>query len=158
MPAPIRTNKGAAGALFFAVALALPALGEAQVYKCNVAGKTVYQESPCAAGKGSVLDLPAGPSAQEIKDAQSRANAEKGRLAAPAAPAKPPEAPRASVSGAYCADLYRQHAQLVRERNNAARAERRLGGGGVLVGKDPVAERFDQLEAQMRRANCAVPQ
>jgi hypothetical protein len=56
---------------------AMSALAADEVYKCTVNGKTVYQDFPCAGGKGNVFRAwPANPAATAANaDALSRLNA-----------------------------------------------------------------------------------
>jgi hypothetical protein len=146
--------------LFIAFLLTLPAITQAQVYKCNVDGKTIYQASPCTAGKGSTVNIPRGPSEQDVKDAQARANADRSHgsaLNAPAKPAPKAEQPKAASRAGNCDELNRQYAELVRKRDNAVRLERKLPSAPLTGGRDYVKEEFDRLEEQMRKANCAVP-
>jgi len=146
--------------LFIAFLFAVPAIVQAQVYKCMVDGKTVYQASPCAAGKGSTVNMPRGPSEQDIKDAQARANADRSHASALNAPAKPSakgEEPKAAPRAGNCDDFNQKYAELVRKRDNTVRLERKLPSAPLTGGRDFVKEEFDRLEEQMRKANCAIP-
>lgn len=46
-----------------ALSLSLPGLASADVYKCQVGGKTVYQDHPCVDAQSPILTTPAQPEA-----------------------------------------------------------------------------------------------
>jgi hypothetical protein len=55
----------------------------AQVYKCMVEGKTIYQQSPCLSSSGKKLDMPSVPSVPNVPNVPSVPSVEKNITATP---------------------------------------------------------------------------
>lgn len=76
--------------------LSLPMLAQAQVYKCNVGGKSVYQDRPCAGGKRE--DTAKLPPLTSISSPYTGL-AQPAPVAAPAAAAAAPAAGTSAPTG-----------------------------------------------------------
>lgn len=76
------TSFNALSSLGLAVLLAAAtAAAQAQaVHKCQVAGKTVYQATPCASDEGERVKIIGGPTAEDQAAAHQRAQREQGRV------------------------------------------------------------------------------
>lgn len=67
-------------ALAVLLAAATTAAHAQPVHKCQVAGKTVYQATPCASDEGEKVKIIGGPTAEDQAAARQRAQREQGRV------------------------------------------------------------------------------
>ena len=143
--------------LALAAALAFAGAGHAGaqgVFKCNVDGKTTYQSTPCA-GQGKALELQKGPSEQQVKEAQSRANAEQSRAAQADTRRRlsQPEPARVANTKVDCAALDKQRGDAYGRRNATVRASRQEN-----IDQSGAVNRYQadiqRIEGQMARAGC----
>lgn len=134
---------------------ATPASWAQGVFKCAVNGKTVYQAEPCENGKA--MTIRKGPSAEEIRAAQARANDEKFKSSGNDA------ARRESQSGfqpvaekVSCSSLETRYAEAYGRRNRALHQTR-----GDNIDRSSEVSRAEQeistLVGQINRAGCKMP-
>lgn len=135
------------------------------VHKCQVAGKTVYQATPCASDDGERVKIIGGPTAQDQAAAHARAQREQGRVAdlqrqrdadeAAARRARDQAAQRAQwqdkAAENQCSRMTAQRDAAYARRNKALNAARR--GTGVDAGS-----REDQSIGQMNSSIAALEQ
>jgi hypothetical protein len=134
-------------------AVALSPAWAQSVFKCSTAGKTVYQSTPCA-GQGKQVDLPPGPSAQEVEDAKRRANAEIARANSFQPPAQAGAQGQAKASPADCARLNKLRADAFGFRNGAVRNSRNTNIDHS-ASVDRMHDQIQRIERQMVAAGCA---
>lgn len=150
-PFPPRMSAFAA---FLACVACAPAFAQG-INKCVVNGKTVYQSEPCAAGGSGTVKVDAGPSADDAKAAQRRAEQERAKMGqvendrdrsrAAAAVAAPAAAPAA----ANCAALNQRYAEAWGRRNAYIRS-------GTTGGTDRTLQDVEAAKANVLRAGCKL--
>jgi hypothetical protein len=149
-PEPLRLFRVCTAACFVA---ALSPTWAQSVFKCAVAGQTVYQATPCA-GQGKQVELPPGPSTQEVQDAKRRASAEIARANSFQPPAQAGAQNQPKASPADCARLNKLRADAFGYRNGAVRNSR-----GTNIDQsatvDRLHEQIQRIERQMVAAGCA---
>lgn len=120
-------------ALIAMAALPMAAAAQPQaVFKCVVDGKPAYQATPCVSGQGKELEIKAGPTDEQVREAKARAEAEKSRAGGYQAPAAAPSRPMGDRALAPrrkpdCAQLNKQRADAFGRRNALYRDSRGFG-------------------------------
>ena len=141
-------------------ALAAPSAVWAQgVFKCTVAGKTVYQAEPCE-GQGKSLELTRGPSEQDIQEARKRASADRNRASEADARIQQRSAQQTqrvaqAAAKTDCTALNSRRASAYGRRNGAFRATRMDNidrSADVISANNEIAS----VEAQMAQAGCSM--
>lgn len=93
--------------------LALPVAVNAQTYRCEVNGRTLYQQTPCAANasKSTALKVPVAPASPAAPTSRPSTVAPPSTASAAAAPSPAPPAPPAvsqlELDANNCLDWYR---------------------------------------------------
>lgn len=154
---PILNRSSRAVALGLLLAASSAAWSQ-DVFKCTVAGKTVYQSEPCA-GQGKALPLAAGPSAQEIDEARARAEAEKNRATSAGSPVV--STPSRNTGTPYtarkvdCAKLNQQRADAYGRRNATVREGRsdNIDRSGAM---GQAQDTIRNTERQLNQAGCPI--
>lgn len=136
-------------------ATAAPSAWAQGVFKCAVNGKTVYQAEPCENGKA--LTIRKGPSADEVKAAQARANDEKFKSGGNDAARRDGQAGLQPVAEKVsCSSLETRYAEAYGRRNRALHATR-----GDNIDRSSEVQRAEQeisgLVSQIQRSGCKVP-
>ncbi|MGM9483329.1 hypothetical protein ACS5PN_19185 [Roseateles sp. NT4] len=136
--------------------LAVPAAWAQGVYKCSVGGSTVYQSSPCATG-GKEIEIKAGPSEAQVKEARGRADADKARVGTVtvAAPETGQPYQGAPGGGVNCGQLSQARAEAYGSRNATVRGSRQSGidqSAAVIQQQNRIAS----LESRMNRGGCTL--
>lgn len=149
-PKPLRWVRQCATAV--CAAALLPAAAQS-VFKCSAAGQTVYQATPCA-GQGKQVDLPPGPSAQEVQDAKRRASAEIARTSRAETPAQAGAQGQPKASPADCARLNKLRADAFGFRNGTVRNSRNTNIDQSAT-VDRLHDQIQRIERQMVAAGCA---
>lgn len=139
---------------FAGIALAFVSHAEAQgVFKCTVAGTTVYQAAPCQ-GQGKEVGIARGPSEQQVQEAKKRADAERAKMSTYRAAAleRAQQTPIVAEK-ADCVGLNRQRSEAFGRRNGAIRTSRASNiDNSAAVGRDESDIRA--IESQMVRSGC----
>lgn len=153
------------GLLLLLLLAAAPAAHAQPVHKCQVAGKTVYQSTPCPGDEGEKVKIIGGPTAEDRAAAHGRAQREQGRVTdlqhqreadeAAAQRARQQAAQRAQwqdkAAVNQCNRMTSQRDAAYARRNKALNAARR--GTGVDAGS-----REDQSIGQMNSSIAALEQ
>lgn len=135
--------------------LATPPSWAQGVFKCTVNGKTAYQAEPCENGKA--LTIRKGPSAEDIKAAQTRANDEKFRSSGNDAARRESQSNFQPVAEKVsCSSLETRYAEAYGRRNRALHQTR-----GDNIDRSGEVSRAEQeissLVGQINRAGCKMP-
>ncbi len=151
---PVSARLALASGLMLLLATSAGAQG---VFKCTVGGKTVYQATACE-GQGKAVDIPAGPSEQDIQAAKDRANADKTRAMRSTPPAPPPVAQggdKLTPRKVDCAKLDQQRQSLIGRRNGTMRESRKTNlDMSAQVDRDN--DEIRRLEGMMAGGGCKV--
>lgn len=124
------------------------------VYKCTVDGKTAYQSTPCA-NQGKAVSIQSGPSQEQVREAQKRAEGEKFRAADPQnqRPAAAPEQPFVKGGPVDCAKLNKDREYAYGRRNSTVRNSR-MDNVDNSAQVDRYQSDIQQIESRMARAGC----
>lgn len=137
------------------LALMMASIAHAQsVFKCTVAGQTVYQSTPCA-GEGRVVPIAAGPSEAQAQEARQRAEADKSRAGTYKAPPVAAPGQGQAVAGPRydCAALNQQRGEAFGRRNAAIRSSRETNMDHSDVVSQQVG-RIRSIEQKMVQGGC----
>lgn len=144
----------AALALLVLAAGLTPAARAQGVFKCSVGGKTVYQSSPCPTA-GKELEIKPGPTEEQMKEARTRADAEKARAAAtPLVLPSAQDNQRQTVARPVdCNSLNKARADAYGRRNATVRASR-----DTNIDQSSAVSRYQddirRTESQMASSGC----
>lgn len=135
--------------------VATPSAWAQGVFKCAVNGKTVYQAEPCE--NGTALTIRKGPSADEIKAAQTRANDEKFKSAGNDVSRRETQAQFQPVGEKVnCSSLETRYAEAYGRRNRALHQTR-----GDNMDRSSEVRRAEEeisgLVGQINRGGCKMP-
>ncbi len=138
-----------------ALAAGAPSAAQAQgVFKCSIGGKTAYQSSPCPTA-GKDLEIKPGPTEEQMKEARTRADAEKARAAAtPLVLPSAQDNPRQTVARPVdCNSLNKARADAYGRRNATVRSSRETN-----MDQSSAVNRYQQdiqrTESQMAQSGC----
>lgn len=128
--------------------------GAQGVYKCVADGRTVYQSTPCAS-QGKTVSIQAGPSREQVKEAQKRAESEKAQATTQPSQrqAGVPEAPLVKGGGVSCDKLNKDREDAYGRRNATVRGSR-INNADNAEQVDRYQRDIQQIENQMARAGC----
>ena len=138
--------------LFLVLACPSPSWAQS-VFKCTVGGKTIYQSSACA-GQGKELEIPHGPSEQQIQEAKSRADAEKARTSSPLQSSQQGTQNQPVAAKADCARLNKERADAFGLRNATVRSSRE-SNLDQSASVDRAHDNIRRIERQMVIGGCS---
>ena len=155
-----RTHPSSVPAFYASLALCavlagatLPAQAQG-VYKCSIGGKTAYQSSPCPTA-GKELEIKPGPTEEQMKEARTRADAEKARAAATplVLPSAQDNRSQTVARPVDCNSLNKARADAYGRRNATVRASRETN-----MDQSSAVNRYQQdiqrTESQMISSGC----
>lgn len=122
------------------------------VFKCTMAGKTVYQSTPCV-GQDKELEIAPGPSEQQMQEAKVRANADKAKAGDYQAPTAQTPGDQPMGRKVDCAKLNKERGDAFGRRNATVRDSRDTNINQSAT-VDKYHEDIRRIESQMVKGGC----